>query len=156
MDNEYKILKLNLRGATAHEGQGLLCPSQYTWPLGAEVYEQMSRSGGQSEASVKVPKPLAAVAEWSGYQIVAGLVTSSSPVPLKTSHHTEQFFTAENPLPITLIPKKGRDYGSPVVRVSDRGWPCHEFEPSTTKDQPRRGAMHVNSVDSTNVLPLVK
>ncbi|GFV05776.1 hypothetical protein TNCV_5035151 [Trichonephila clavipes] len=26
--------------------------------------------------------------------------------------------------------------GSPVVRVSDRGLPCHEFEPSTTKDPP--------------------
>ncbi|GFX85204.1 hypothetical protein TNCV_1647511 [Trichonephila clavipes] len=36
-------------GATAHEEQGLLCSSQHTWPLDAEVREQMSRSGGQSE-----------------------------------------------------------------------------------------------------------
>ncbi|GFT29361.1 integrase catalytic domain-containing protein [Trichonephila clavipes] len=28
------------------------------------------------------------------------------------------------------------DRGSRVVKVSDRGWPCHEFEPSTTKDLP--------------------
>ncbi|GFW30515.1 hypothetical protein TNCV_454531 [Trichonephila clavipes] len=38
----------------AHEG--LLCPSQYTRPLGAEVHEQMSRSGDQSEARPPVFK----------------------------------------------------------------------------------------------------
>ncbi|GFX05185.1 uncharacterized protein TNCV_1958411 [Trichonephila clavipes] len=43
-------------GATVHEGQDLLCPSQYTSPLGAEVQEQMSRSGGQSEARLPVLK----------------------------------------------------------------------------------------------------
>ncbi|GFW44559.1 hypothetical protein TNCV_4481051 [Trichonephila clavipes] len=43
--------------------------------------------------------------------------------------------------------------GSRVVKVSDRGWLCHEFESSTTKDPPCRGAMHVKSVDSRNVLP---
>ncbi|GFV16253.1 uncharacterized protein TNCV_1670581 [Trichonephila clavipes] len=42
--------ELKLSGATAQEDQGLLCPCQYTRPLGAEVHEQMSRSGGQSEA----------------------------------------------------------------------------------------------------------
>ncbi|GFS89442.1 hypothetical protein TNCV_1809601 [Trichonephila clavipes] len=26
--------------------------------------------------------------------------------------------------------------GSPVVKVSDRGWPCHEFESITSKDPP--------------------
>ncbi|GFW39755.1 hypothetical protein TNCV_4522451 [Trichonephila clavipes] len=36
--------------------------------------------------------------------------------------------------------------GSRVVKVSDRGWPYHEFEPSTTKDPPCRDAMHVKSV----------
>ncbi|GFX29324.1 hypothetical protein TNCV_3218581 [Trichonephila clavipes] len=48
--------KLKLRGSTPHEGQGLLRPSQYTWSLGAEVHEQMSRSGGQSEARPPVFK----------------------------------------------------------------------------------------------------
>ncbi|GFU73570.1 hypothetical protein TNCV_3360101 [Trichonephila clavipes] len=42
--------------------------------------------------------------------------------------------------------------GSRVVKVSDSGWPCHEFEPSTTKDPPCRAAMHVKSVESSNVL----
>ncbi|GFV50936.1 hypothetical protein TNCV_301971, partial [Trichonephila clavipes] len=45
--------------------------------------------------------------------------------------------------------------GSRVVKVSDRGLPCHEFEPSTTKDPPSRAAMHAKSVESSNVLPLV-
>ncbi|GFW52798.1 hypothetical protein TNCV_2393771 [Trichonephila clavipes] len=37
-----------------------------------------------------------------------------------------------------IIPElKGR--GSRVVWVSDRGLPCHEFEPSTTKDPPSKG-----------------
>ncbi|GFU07211.1 uncharacterized protein TNCV_4946821 [Trichonephila clavipes] len=40
-----------------------------------------------------------------------------------------------------------------IVHFS-RGLPCHEFEPSTTKDQPCRAAMHVKSVESGNVLPL--
>ncbi|GFV69604.1 uncharacterized protein TNCV_4507191 [Trichonephila clavipes] len=44
-------------GATGHEGQDLLCPSQYRWQLGAEVHEQMSRSGGPSEARSPVFKP---------------------------------------------------------------------------------------------------
>ncbi|GFV37913.1 uncharacterized protein TNCV_2663261 [Trichonephila clavipes] len=33
---------------------------------------------------------VAAVAEWSGYRIEAGLVTSSSPVPLKTRRIRER------------------------------------------------------------------
>ncbi|GFX10320.1 hypothetical protein TNCV_1867151 [Trichonephila clavipes] len=31
--------------------------------------------------------------------------------------------------------------GSRVVWVSDRGLPCHEFEPSTTKDPPCKAAI---------------
>ncbi|GFT51043.1 histone-lysine N-methyltransferase SETMAR [Trichonephila clavipes] len=34
------------------------------------------------------------------------------------------------------------------------GWPCREFEPSTTKDPPCRAVMHVKSVKSSNVIPL--
>ncbi|GFW33062.1 hypothetical protein TNCV_2109921 [Trichonephila clavipes] len=45
---------LKLSGATAHEGQGLMCTSQYT--LDAKVHEQISRSGGQSEARPPVLK----------------------------------------------------------------------------------------------------
>ncbi|GFV63972.1 hypothetical protein TNCV_385471 [Trichonephila clavipes] len=43
-------LILKLSGATAYEGQCLMCSSQYTLPLGAEVLEQMFLSDGQSEA----------------------------------------------------------------------------------------------------------
>ncbi|GFX72908.1 hypothetical protein TNCV_1698051 [Trichonephila clavipes] len=32
---------------------------------------------------------------------------------------------------------------------------CNEFDPSTTKDPPCRGEMHVKSVESSNILPLV-
>ncbi|GFT58953.1 hypothetical protein TNCV_185721 [Trichonephila clavipes] len=37
------------------------------------------------------------------------------------------------------------------------GWwlACHAFEPSTTKEPPCREMMHVKSVESSNVLPLV-
>ncbi|GFW16277.1 hypothetical protein TNCV_4264421 [Trichonephila clavipes] len=38
--------------------------------------------------------------------------------------------------------------GSRVVKVSDRGFPRHVFEPGTTKDPPCRAAMHVKSVES--------
>ncbi|GFV84041.1 hypothetical protein TNCV_3037041 [Trichonephila clavipes] len=40
--------------------------------------------------------------------------------------------------------------------ISNRGLPCHEFEPSTTKDSPYREAMHVKSVESSNILLLVR
>ncbi|GFW81922.1 hypothetical protein TNCV_2885961 [Trichonephila clavipes] len=41
----------------------------------------------------------------------------------------------------------GKDIGS---------WQAfHEFEPSTTKHPPCRGAMHVKSVEKSNDLPLV-
>ncbi|GFS63064.1 hypothetical protein TNCV_3743211 [Trichonephila clavipes] len=33
-----------------------------------------------------------------------------------------------------------RSHVSRVVKVSDRGWSCHEFEPSTTEDLSCRGA----------------
>ncbi|GFT54550.1 ig-like domain-containing protein, partial [Trichonephila clavipes] len=46
--------------------------------------------------------------------------------------------------------------GSKVANVSDRGWSCHEFESSTTKDPPCKGEMHVKSVESSNVPPLVR
>ncbi|GFU94358.1 hypothetical protein TNCV_1731551 [Trichonephila clavipes] len=36
-------------------------------------------------------------------------------------------------------------HGRRVVKVSDRGWPCHEFEPSTTKDPSCRGTINENS-----------
>ncbi|GFV92313.1 uncharacterized protein TNCV_3949231 [Trichonephila clavipes] len=45
--------------------------------------------------------------------------------------------------------------GSQVAKVSDHDWPCHEFEPSTTKESPCRGVIHVKFVESSNVLPLV-
>ncbi|GFS56620.1 transposable element Tcb2 transposase [Trichonephila clavipes] len=44
--------------------------------------------------------------------------------------------------------------GIRVIMASDHGWPCHEFKLSTTKDPPCRGALHVKSGESSNVLPL--
>ncbi|GFW37725.1 hypothetical protein TNCV_4629301 [Trichonephila clavipes] len=43
--------------------------------------------------------------------------------------------------------------GSLVVK--DSWLSCHEFEPNTAEDPPRREAIHVKSVASSNVLPLV-
>ncbi|GFV82953.1 hypothetical protein TNCV_1179681 [Trichonephila clavipes] len=40
--------------------------------------------------------------------------------------------------------------GGRVVKISNCGWPCHEFESSTTKDPPCRAAMYVKSVESSN------
>ncbi|GFT22942.1 hypothetical protein TNCV_1857521 [Trichonephila clavipes] len=41
-----------------------------------------------------------------------------------------------------------------ILATDNRGLPCHEFKPSTTKDPLRRAVMHVKSVESSNVLPL--
>ncbi|GFX59764.1 hypothetical protein TNCV_1778031 [Trichonephila clavipes] len=35
-----------------------------------------------------------------------------------------------------------------VVKVSDPGWPCHEFELSIIKDPSCRGAMHANPLSN--------
>ncbi|GFT82786.1 hypothetical protein TNCV_4433721 [Trichonephila clavipes] len=53
--------KNKLNGATAHKGQALLCPSQYTRSLGAEVHEQMPRSCVQSEAKHTLFSPKASL-----------------------------------------------------------------------------------------------
>ncbi|GFT33788.1 hypothetical protein TNCV_4382991 [Trichonephila clavipes] len=47
------------------------------------------------------------------------------------------------------------DPGSLKVKVSDSRPVGHEFEPSTAEDPPCRGMMHVKSVKSSNILPLV-
>ncbi|GFV51528.1 transposable element Tcb1 transposase [Trichonephila clavipes] len=56
------------------------------------------------------------------------------------------------------------DYGIPFSNLWQRSlgvevidsWPaCHEFETRTVEDSPCRGAMHVKSVESSNVLSLV-
>ncbi|GFX31767.1 hypothetical protein TNCV_171001 [Trichonephila clavipes] len=46
------------------------------------------------------------------------------------------------------LPPSTSGRGSPVVKVSDHGRPCHEFEPSTTKDPPYIAAMLAKSVES--------
>ncbi|GFW86606.1 hypothetical protein TNCV_4333901 [Trichonephila clavipes] len=46
-------------------------------------------------------------------------------------------------------------HGNRVVMVLDCGWPCPDFEPSTTNVSPCREAMHVKSIKSSKVLPLV-
>ncbi|GFT61711.1 SCAN domain-containing protein 3 [Trichonephila clavipes] len=56
-------------------------------------------------------------------------------------------FVPSQPHSGLLQPKRG-GRGSRVVWASDRGWLCHEFEPSTTKDPPCRAAMHAKSVES--------
>ncbi|GFW83055.1 uncharacterized protein TNCV_4604821 [Trichonephila clavipes] len=42
-----------------------------------------------------------------------------------------------------------------VAKVTDSWTACHEFDPSAAEDPPCREAMHVKSVESSNVLPLV-
>ncbi|GFW72818.1 hypothetical protein TNCV_1266611 [Trichonephila clavipes] len=48
-----------------------------------------------------------------------------------------------------LIAIRRSGHGSRMVKVSDCGWCCHEFESSTTKDPPFRGAMHVKPIESS-------
>ncbi|GFT59054.1 hypothetical protein TNCV_186361 [Trichonephila clavipes] len=50
---ERKISRAGSSGSTAHEGQSLLCPSQFSCLWATEVHEQTFRSGGQSD--VKSP-----------------------------------------------------------------------------------------------------
>ncbi|GFY17151.1 histone-lysine N-methyltransferase SETMAR [Trichonephila clavipes] len=41
-----------------------------------------------------------------------------------------------------------------MVKGTDSWLSCHEFEPSVREDSPCKGARHVKSVESSNVLPL--
>ncbi|GFU65490.1 hypothetical protein TNCV_634131 [Trichonephila clavipes] len=52
-----------------------------------------------------------------------------------------------------IMSSSGR--GSLVIKVMDSRSAFHEFEPSTVKDRPCRGTMHVKSVESSNAFPLV-
>ncbi|GFV58168.1 hypothetical protein TNCV_687751 [Trichonephila clavipes] len=45
--------------------------------------------------------------------------------------------------------------GSLVVKVTDSGPACHEFEPGTAENSPYREAMHFESAECSNVLLLV-
>ncbi|GFX94789.1 hypothetical protein TNCV_1636511 [Trichonephila clavipes] len=45
--------------------------------------------------------------------------------------------------------------GSLLVKASDRGWLATSSSPLSLKTRRVRGAMHVKSVESSNVLPLV-
>ncbi|GFT11866.1 hypothetical protein TNCV_1923801 [Trichonephila clavipes] len=78
---------------------------------------------------------------WDGARFVSHMPSNSTVVAILR----EQLIPALRDL--------GR--GSRMFKVSDRGWPCQEFEPRTTKDLPCRAAMHVQSVESSNVLLLV-
>ncbi|GFU70241.1 hypothetical protein TNCV_903831 [Trichonephila clavipes] len=71
-------------------------------------------------------------------------------IPIRGKSSPRQFFLYK-----AVFLKLWGGRGSRVVRVSDRGWPCHEFEPGTTKDPPCRAAMHVKSVEGSNDLTLV-
>ncbi|GFY20686.1 hypothetical protein TNCV_1119201 [Trichonephila clavipes] len=83
----------------------------------------------------------------------------------KRKKKTQPFFTTphESPHNLEIFSPEVRlrfsdangGRGSRVVKVSDHSWPCQEFEPSTTKDPPCRGAMRVKFVENSNVLPLV-
>ncbi|GFU61988.1 hypothetical protein TNCV_4022711 [Trichonephila clavipes] len=72
-------------------------------------------------------------------------ISCGFPIFLSSRTQTGSTFTVES----------RSDRGSPAVKVSYRGWPCHEFKPSTTKDPPNREKMHVKSVKRSNVVPLV-
>ncbi|GFW62209.1 hypothetical protein TNCV_1686401 [Trichonephila clavipes] len=75
-------LKLKLSGTTIHEGQELLCPSQYTRPLGAEVHAQMSRFGGLSEERPSVFKTPSKLGTHSWTQC-SGDERQSRPCPVR-------------------------------------------------------------------------
>ncbi|GFV00240.1 hypothetical protein TNCV_3322911 [Trichonephila clavipes] len=94
---------------------------------------------------------VAAVAEWYRYRTVACLVTSSSPVPLKT-RSVESLKTN-----LWRLDALSFEWcGSLPSGQGNDSWPaCREFERSTSEDPPCRGAMHVKSVESSNVLSLV-
>ncbi|GFW41247.1 hypothetical protein TNCV_1002401 [Trichonephila clavipes] len=82
--------------------------------------------------------------------------TAEDPPCMEAMH--AKSVVSSNVLPLTLYQinfqiRCGR--GSLVVKVTD-SWPeCHEFEPSTAEDPPCMEAMHVKSVVSSKVLPLV-
>ncbi|GFV83338.1 hypothetical protein TNCV_1900641 [Trichonephila clavipes] len=45
--------------------------------------------------------------------------------------------------------------GNPKVKITNSWSVCPEFEPSTAEDPLCRGAMHVKSIEISNILPLM-
>ncbi|GFY04429.1 uncharacterized protein TNCV_4415171 [Trichonephila clavipes] len=77
--------------------------------------------------------------------------------PIRVSHGRKQRYGTPKFVSIfrLRVPYSYRGRGSLVVKVTDSWSTCHEFEPNTAEDPPCRGAMHVKSVESSNVLPFV-
>ncbi|GFV00011.1 uncharacterized protein TNCV_4056841 [Trichonephila clavipes] len=76
------IRLLNDDGTDVHDGALSRRPSVVNDSLVEKVNEKIRENIDGSKIALKV----AAVAEWYRYRIVACLVTSSNPVPLKTRH----------------------------------------------------------------------
>ncbi|GFX09806.1 hypothetical protein TNCV_654051 [Trichonephila clavipes] len=65
----------------------------------------------------------------------------------------EHFSLSPVPYPYGL--EISDDRGSLMIKVTDSWILCHEFELGTTEDSPCRGTKHVQSVKTSNILPLV-
>ncbi|GFX65597.1 hypothetical protein TNCV_1525261 [Trichonephila clavipes] len=85
------------------------------------------------------------VAEWYRYRIVACLITSSSPVPLKTRRVGQR--CTLNDLSLVWCDSWEREGAtSGVVKVTGSWLHCHELEPSTGEDPPcRKGQCTLNT-----------
>ncbi|GFX41586.1 hypothetical protein TNCV_3109821 [Trichonephila clavipes] len=72
------------------------------------------------------------------------------PADVSVIHCSHDPWVATTNLPNSYTYGLEDSRGNRVIKVT-----CHEFESSTTKDPPCRAAMHVKSVESSNVLPFV-
>ncbi|GFT20589.1 transposable element Tcb1 transposase [Trichonephila clavipes] len=89
----------------------------------------------------------AAVAEWSRYRIVAGLATSSSPVPLKTRSVGQR---CKRPPVGVVWYFLECSHGNLVVMVMNSWSAGHEFEPNATDKLFAEELMHAQSVKGQN------
>ncbi|GFV72782.1 hypothetical protein TNCV_1232961 [Trichonephila clavipes] len=89
---------------------------------------------------------------WVGMILVAGIVESriQNQVPWKTCHVVGPMHVTTQSPSVGMVWKFRERVPAQVSSSINlrRGLPCHEFEPSTTKDPPCRAAMHVKSVES--------
>ncbi|GFW75653.1 hypothetical protein TNCV_4428361 [Trichonephila clavipes] len=108
-----------------------------------------------------MPLPLALVL----HPGTSGLEPATQLRRLSVRNHDHQpinpAFTYDDQCEVTMtiismfLARIKRSRGSLVVNVTNSWLAFHEFEPSTMEDPPCRVAMHVKTVESSNVLPLV-
>ncbi|GFT65486.1 hypothetical protein TNCV_583521 [Trichonephila clavipes] len=126
-----------------------------------EVLRQGELPGGGQEPPTSLPLPPTSREDLQLDSYFKYPHAAKHPCLLRDSNSVP---TAQKSASLTIIPNGRLNdikmliavRGSLMAKVADSSPVGHEFEPRAAEDPSSRGAMHVKSVESSNVLPMVR